>query len=169
MKKAIRLTENDLHRIVRRSVNSIMNEEWESPLDKAKKNRNDFDNVKKIDVSKFQKKPKKSKKGTFEDLPSFEKLKGLKFENRIKKSMIEAYDPYSEGDQYNELVDNLSDAYDSYISAMNAIQKFVFEHDDNAPDMYNSYAGKYGDEAKRLAQQSYSRISKLFYNDEEEY
>jgi hypothetical protein len=97
MKKAIRLTENDLHRIVRRSVNRIMNEEWESPLDKVKKNRNDFDNVKKIDVSKFQKKPKKSKKGTLEDLPSFEKLKGLKFENRINRIVKESVNEISRG------------------------------------------------------------------------
>lgn len=79
MKRVIRLTENDLHRIVKESVNRIM-EEWESPLEKAKKNRNDFDNVKKIDVSKFQKKSKKPKAGTFEDLPSFAKLKNLKNE-----------------------------------------------------------------------------------------
>ncbi len=88
MKRAIRLTESDLNKIVKESVNRIM-EEWESPLEKAKKNRNDFDNVKKIDVSKFQKKPKKSKKGTLEDLPSFEKLKGLKFENRINRIVKE--------------------------------------------------------------------------------
>jgi len=81
MKKIIRLTENDLHRIVKESVNRILNEEeWESPLEKAKKNRNDFDNVKKIDVSKFQKKSKKPKAGTFEDLPSFAKLKNIKNE-----------------------------------------------------------------------------------------
>lgn len=111
MKKSIRLTENDLHRIVRRSVNRIMNEEWESPLDKVKKNRNDFDNVKKIDVSKFQKKPKKSKKGTLEDLPSFEKLKGLKFENRINRIVKESMNrvlresfsnPYDEPDYPTE-------------------------------------------------------------------
>ena len=109
MKKAIRLTENDLHRIVRRSVNRIMNEEWESPLDKAKKNRNDFDNVKKIDVSKFQKKPKKSKKGTLEDLPSFEKLKALKFENRINgivkesvKKIIREFNPDEDYDYPSE-------------------------------------------------------------------
>ena len=87
-KKSIRLTESDLHRIIKESVNRILREEWESPLDKAKKKRNDFDNVKKIDVSKFEKKSKKPKAGTFGDLPSFAKLKNLK---------NEAYDPSLDG------------------------------------------------------------------------
>ena len=46
------------------------------------------------------------------------------------------------------------------------IQNFVFEHDDTATDMYNSAAGKYGDEAKDLLGRSYNRISQLFYEEE---
>jgi len=42
MKKLIRLTESDLHNIVRKSVNRILkegDEEWKSPLDKVRKNK----------------------------------------------------------------------------------------------------------------------------------
>ena len=95
-KKSIRLTESDIKRIVRESVNRILREEWESPLDKAKKKRNDFDNVKKIDLSKFEKKSKKPKAGTFGDLPSFAKLKNRKDESRanrvLKGRMLKEWD-----------------------------------------------------------------------------
>ena len=84
MKRIVRLTESDIHRIIRESVNRILREEWESPLDKAKKKRNDFDNVKKIDLSKFEKKSKKPKAGTFGDLPSFAKLKNRNDESRSR-------------------------------------------------------------------------------------
>jgi hypothetical protein len=40
--------------------------------------------------------------------------------------------------------------------------------DDSASDMYNSYAGKYGDEAIKLAQSSYNRASQLYLSDDEE-
>ena len=95
MKKMTRLTESDLHRIIKESVNRILREEWESPLEKAKKNRNDFDNVKKIDLSKFEKKSKKPKAGTFGDLPSFAKLKNIK---------NEAYDPSLDEGNINRIV-----------------------------------------------------------------
>ena len=90
MKQSIRLTESDIKRIVRESVNRILREEWESPLEKAKKKRNDFDNVKKVDVSKFEKKSKKPKAGTFGDFPSFAKLKNRKDESRISKIVKES-------------------------------------------------------------------------------
>ena len=90
MKRAIRLTESDLHRIIKESVNRILREEWESPLEKAKKNKNNFDDVKKIDLSKFEKKGKKPKGGTLADLPSSEKLKKLKFaESRFNRKLNE--------------------------------------------------------------------------------
>ena len=67
MKKLIRLTESDLHRIVRESVKRIMQEEeWKSPLKKAEGNRQDWDNVKKIHVEP-RKKPNKPEKPTFGD------------------------------------------------------------------------------------------------------
>jgi len=114
MKRAIRLTESDLHRIIKESVNRILREEWESPLEKAKKNKNNFDNVKKIDVSKFQKKTKKPKAGTFEDLPSFSKLKNLKNESRNSRIVNEEFNH----DQYVQLV---QDAYDKVAEASDLI------------------------------------------------
>ena len=77
MKKLIRLTESDLHRIVRESVKRIMQEEdWKSPLKKAKGNRQDWNNVKKIHVEP-RKKPNKIENPTFGDKfgDVFKKLK----------------------------------------------------------------------------------------------
>lgn len=90
--------------------------------------------------------------------------------HRIVKESVnniikEAYDPYEDGDVYEDLLDNLDSAYNDYLDAIKKIQLFVFEHDDTANDMYNSRAGKYGDEAKNLLGQSYNRISQLFYKD----
>lgn len=84
--------------------------------------------------------------------------------NRIVKKSVnkiikEAYDPYEDGDEYEELIDNLKDAYNDYFHAIQKIQDFVFKHD-------NSAAGKYGDEAKDLLGRSYNRISQLFYEEE---
>ena len=91
--------------------------------------------------------------------------------NRIVKKSVnkiikEAYDPYEDGDEYEELIVNLKDAYNDYFHAIQKIQDFVFKHDDTATDMYNSAAGKYGDEAKDLLGRSYNRISQLFYEEE---
>ena len=87
--------------------------------------------------------------------------------NRIVKDSVnniikEAYDPYEDRGVYEDLLDDLESAYNDYLDAINKIQQFVFEHDDNANDMYNSLAGKYGEEAKNLLVQSYDRISQLF-------
>ena len=86
------------------------------------------------------------------------------------KAIKEPYDPDKHGDEYDDIIDNLLEAYENYIRAIESLQIFVFEHDVCAPDLYNSAAGKYGDEAKYLASQSYNRLSRLFYSeDEEEY
>ena len=91
MKQIIRLTEGDLHRIVKTSVNRILREEeWKSPLEKAREKRNNFDDVKKIDLPEKPKKKKKNKKPTLGDSPEFDKLKGLKFENRLNKIVKES-------------------------------------------------------------------------------
>ena len=85
MRKLIRLTESDLHRIVRASVNRILreedeNEKWESPLDKTRNNKPKV--LGKIDLPKGKSRP--AKKPTMGDLKSFDQLKKLKFaENRI--------------------------------------------------------------------------------------
>ena len=82
MKQIIRLTENDLHRIVKASVNRILREEekWESPLERVRNKRNNFDKVKTIDLP--EKPKKKNKKPTLGDSPEFDKLRGLEFKNR---------------------------------------------------------------------------------------
>lgn len=105
MKRRVRLTESDLHKIIKKSVNRVLNEK---------------------------------------------------------------YDPYENGDEYEEITDRLYDAYQEYISAIRALQKFHFRMDDSTSDMYNSYAGKYGDEAIQLAQRSYNKASQLYFSDEEE-
>jgi hypothetical protein len=75
MKKLIRLTESDLHNIVRETVNRILKEEeWESPLDKVKNNKPKV--LGKINLPKGKSRP--AKKPTMGDLKSFDKLKGLK-------------------------------------------------------------------------------------------
>ena len=81
---------------------------------------------------------------------------------------MKKYDPYENGDEYEEISDRLYDAYQEYISAIRALQEFHFRMDDSASDMYNSYAGKYGDEAIKLAQSSYNRASQLYLSDDEE-
>lgn len=87
-KQIIRLTESDLHNIVRKSVNRILKEgdeesdkEWKSPLDKVRKNRD----WKEINKNRIQvpNRPKKAKPTTLGDLPQFEKLKNLNVENYI--------------------------------------------------------------------------------------
>lgn len=46
MKKLIRLTESDLHRIVRESVKRIMEEEeWITPLEREKRKRQNWDKI----------------------------------------------------------------------------------------------------------------------------
>ena len=84
-RQIIRLTESDLHNIVRKSVNRILkegDEEWKSPLDKVRKNKKDW---KEINKNKIQvpNKSKKAKPTTLGDLPQFEKLKNLNVENYI--------------------------------------------------------------------------------------
>lgn len=111
-KKSIRLTESDIKRIVRESVNRILREEWESPLDKAKKKRNDFDNVKKIDLSKFEKKSKKPKAGTFGDLPSFAKLKNRKDESRAKRVVRETLEPAYLGSNSTDIAEMAAELYE---------------------------------------------------------
>lgn len=91
MKRRIRLTESDLHNIVKESVARIMEaEDWESPLDKVKGNKPKIKG--KMDVSKFGKKkglhPKK--KTTLGDSPEFDKLRGLYKENFIRKAVMES-------------------------------------------------------------------------------
>lgn len=112
MKQSIRLTESDIKRIVKESVNRILREEWESPLEKAKKKRNDFDNVKKIDVSKFEKKSKKPKAGTFGDLPSFAKLKNRKDESRISKTLKETLEPAYPGSNSTDIAEMAAELYE---------------------------------------------------------
>ena len=120
MKQSIKLTESDLHRIIKEAVNIILREEWESPLDKAKKKRNDFDNVKKIDLSKFEKKSKKPKAGTFGDLPSFAKLKNRKDESRISKT---AKDSVNEAYRYNYNSQAKARAFEEAISIIEKTAK----------------------------------------------
>lgn len=96
MKRRIRLTEGDLHNIVKESVVRILreedeeNKEWKSPLDKAKESK--FKVKGKMDVSKFGKKkglhPKK--KTTLGDSPEFDKLRDLYKENFIRKAVMES-------------------------------------------------------------------------------
>jgi hypothetical protein len=69
-----------------------------------------------------------------------------------------------------EIKDELEEAYDNYIAAIRRLQKFRYDVDDEAAhgyDMYNSYAGKYGDEAISLAQRSINRAWRLVYEDED--
>ena len=87
----------------------------------------------------------------------------------VSRIINEAYDPYENQDEYEEIVERLDSAYDEYVSAMRELQKFHFNMDDSAPDMYNSYAGKYGEEAIEIARRSYNAISKLFFDSDEEY
>ena len=87
----------------------------------------------------------------------------------VSRIINEAYNPDENQDEYEEIVERLKSAYDEYVSAMRELQKFNFSMDDSAPDMYNSYAGKYGDEAIEIAKSSYNAISKLFFDSDEEY
>ena len=82
MKQIIRLTESDLHRIIKKSVNRIMEAEGEddnfmTPLQRIKANGPKI--IGKIDLPEPKpRKPKGPKRTTFADLPSAEKLKNLK-------------------------------------------------------------------------------------------
>ena len=94
MKRRIRLTESDLHNIVKESVARIMEaEDWESPLDKVKGNKPKIKG--KMDVSGYRKKNlhgkiRKDTIGDNIDDETMKKLKKLHSENYIRKAVMES-------------------------------------------------------------------------------
>ena len=99
-KKLVRLTEGDLHRIIKESVNRVLNE-------------------------------------------------GNYYE-------------------YEEIIDVLNEKFDELKRAIYELQEWYLNNVEHGSDMYNSYAGKYGDEAKKLLSQAYNRLGSML-NIEEEY
>lgn len=89
----------------------------------------------------------------------------------IRRTLNEAYDAYEHGDEMEEIKEELEEAYDNYIAAIKRLQQFRYKVDGEAErgyDMYNTYAGKYGDQAKFRAEQSLREAWKLVYEDDEE-
>ena len=99
MKRRIRLTESELHNIIKKSVSRILREgenekeDWKSPLDKTKENK--FKVKGKMDVSGYRKKNlhgkiRKDTIGDNIDDETMKKLKKLHSENYIRKAVRES-------------------------------------------------------------------------------
>jgi hypothetical protein len=86
----------------------------------------------------------------------------------VNKALNESLSDY-DGDnyeEYEEIIERLNDSYDEYQNAISELQSWYLKNIEQSDDMYNSYAGKYGDEAKNLLQQSYNRLGNMLKDED---
>jgi hypothetical protein len=86
----------------------------------------------------------------------------------VKTALNESLSDY-DGDnyeEYEEIIERLNDSYDEYQNAISELQSWYLKNIEQSDDMYNSYAGKYGGEAKNLLQQSYSRLGNMLKDED---
>lgn len=83
--------------------------------------------------------------------------------NILKESSYKGDNYY----EYEEIMEQLESSCDEYENAISNLQKWYLTNIEKGSDMYNSYAGKYGDEAKYLLSQSYSRLGNMLEIEEE--
>ncbi len=63
--------------------------------------------------------------------------------------------------EYQDILTTLGSSYDEYSNAIRDLQKWYLINVEGGKDMYNSYAGKYGDEAIALLRQSLNRLGDM--------
>ena len=131
-KKPIRLTENDLHKIVKESVNKILNEtKKKDPMQQWFKDMNDIqkhrDNMEYI--TKGGRKPKHWK-------PTNEGIENeTRFLPHLKRTYENLYREYEHWQYATYKPQGMDDAIDAIIAAMHSVQDIIreIETDDNIP------------------------------------
>ena len=84
--------------------------------------------------------------------------------NNVIKESSYAGDKYYE---YEEIIENLESSYKEYSNAIRDLQEWYLNNIEGGKDMYNSYAGKYGDEAIALLRQSFNRLGSMLEVEED--
>ena len=64
-------------------------------------------------------------------------------------------------DEYEELIDILNEQFDGIIDTISQLQTWYLNNVEGHGDMYNSYAGKYGSEAKHLINMAYKKLGSM--------
>ena len=85
----------------------------------------------------------------------------------VKRTLKESSYIGDEYYQYEEIMERLNSSYDEYETAISELQQWYLTNVEKGSNMYNSYAGKYGDEAKHLLAQSYKRLGSMVEVEEE--
>lgn len=86
----------------------------------------------------------------------------------VKKTLKESLYNGDNYYEYEEIIERLNSTYDEYEDAISELQEWYLSNMEEGYDMHSSYAGKYGDEAKRLLRESYNRLGSML-NVEEDY
>ena len=82
----------------------------------------------------------------------------------VRKMLKEDYDIF----EYEDLIENLNECYDAYEQAITDLCSWYFNNiETNASSSYNSYSGKYGDEAKYYLKKSYNQLGNMLKVDED--
>lgn len=64
-------------------------------------------------------------------------------------------------DEWAELVDDVRDAANEMHNAINKLASWYRENVEKTDDLYNSYAGKYSEDAKSLLSRSYNILGSM--------
>ena len=81
----------------------------------------------------------------------------------VKTALNESLSDYDgeNYEEYEEIMERLNDSYKEYRNTISELQLWYLKNVEHSNDMYNSYPGKYGDEAKELLRQSYNRLGNM--------
>ncbi len=82
----------------------------------------------------------------------------------VRRVLKEDYDIV----EYEDLMDNLNECYNAYEQAITDLCSWYFDNiETDASSSYNSYSGKYGDEAKYYLRKSYNQLGNMLKVDED--